>query len=132
MVPDVRKPAARAAFGMSSPSSHDAWCGSPHAICTTLTPSWSMRRFNSGMFFTCSDQLHTPTSSMIFSCEAACGSGGGFERHTEGSQVAVAALLVQTGHLLGLQFRDFLRPSPDDGTTLFVGGHHQRERFFEF
>ena len=48
-----RKPAARAASGRRSPSSQSAWCGSPHAICTTLRPSRSHSRRSSGTLLTC-------------------------------------------------------------------------------
>src|SRR5438552_9741022 len=63
MLPDMRNPAAFAAAGIASPSAHDAWWGSPQAICTTSIPSRSRNFFSSGTLVTCNDQLHTPIAS---------------------------------------------------------------------
>ena len=59
----MRIPEARAAAGRASPSSQLAWCGSPQAICTTLIPSRSRKRFSSGILLTWRLQLQTPRVS---------------------------------------------------------------------
>src|SRR3954469_11457987 len=107
MVPLMRKPAARAAGGMASPSSQEAWCGSPHAICTTSMPRPSMSRFSSGTLPTCSDQLHTPTANgsiatvMLLPPPAALPLFGRLDRHAQRPQLAaVRAHLVEALDLL--------------------------------
>src|SRR5262245_36985598 len=127
----MRKPAAFAAAGMSSPSAHDAWCGSPQAICTTPTPRRSMNCFNSGTLVTCSDQLQTPISSgeMAIDSSPWCGFDGDGQ-WAEFFPVALADF-VEGRHLFGLQFRDLLRPGPDDGPPLRMRFEHELYRGFE-
>src|SRR5262245_36793127 len=107
----MRNPAARAAWGMASPSSQAAWCGSPQAIWTTSRPSCFMRRSSSGMLLTCSDQLQTPMASggIDMGASPGSGAGGGFDVAAERPEVpAVFALLVEGEDLLALQLGDLL------------------------
>src|SRR3954464_2145296 len=115
MAPPSRKPAAFAAFGMLSPSSQAAWCGSPQAIWTRLMPRRSRKPFSSGMDFTWRDQLQTPTSSGFMARLRQ--SGCGFDAAAQRAEVVAVppVLLVERAELVELQLGDFFRPGPDDG-----------------
>src|SRR5436309_1334788 len=133
MVPVMRKPATAAASGMRSPSSQEAWCGSPHAICTTSVPRPSMSRFSSGTLPTCKDQLHTPMArgsvGTGFSWPLAARLFRRFNRHAQRPEVdAAGAGFVEGGDLLGLQLGDLHRPGPDDGPAGAVRLLGEQER----
>src|SRR3954462_4658512 len=100
MAPPSRKPAAFAAFGMLSPPSQAAWCGSPQAIWTRLMPRRSRKPFSSGMDLTWRDQLQTPTSRgfMANLRQSRCG----FDAAAQWSEVPVVALLVEGAELVEL------------------------------
>src|SRR5262249_41658174 len=131
MVPDMRKPAARAASGRRSPSSQAAWCGSPQAICTTSMPRRSPSCFSSGTLLTCRDQLHAPraSGSIGFMREILgrlvgllSGAGGGFDVAAERAELgAVGAVLVERLDLFRLQLGPLLRPGPDHRPARVVG-----------
>src|SRR5262245_11041952 len=146
MAPPMVNPAAFAAFGRLSPSSQAAWCGSPQAICTRLTPSLSMNPFSSGTDFTCNDQLQTPISRgfvamvslrnvdcqwSIADCEGTAAllrnrqSSRRFDPAGQGAEVCFVAFLVEGPQLVELQLRHFLRAGPHNGLASFVGGEHQ-------
>src|SRR5262245_58309070 len=120
-----------AADGMASPSSQEAWCGSPQAICTTATPRSSMSRSSSGTLFSCNDQLQTPIASGSTVVPRWCrtrSTGRGFDVHAERAEVAALTLLVRRLYLLLLQLGHFLRAGPDHGPTRGVGLQHQLHR----
>src|SRR5262245_58240241 len=128
----MRKPAARAKSGMASPSSQDACCGSPHAICTTSMPSRSRKRFSSVMFLTCSDQLQTPMVSGSMAIVIAPRKLSARRRLDGATQraerLAAVANLVECANLVRLQLGDFLGAGPDDGPSRRVRFHHELKR----
>src|SRR5262245_28328823 len=115
----MRKPAAFATLARSSPSSQLAWCGSPHAICTTSVPSLARKPCSSGTLLTCNDQLHTPmaSGSRAMVRLRGWGSGGRLDHAAERAQLHLVALarLVEGLDLVGLQLGHLLRAGPQHG-----------------